>query len=238
MGNRSPATTRPALSSGASSGRRERRRAGDFFLRDPGDNPVLVERRGRRVNPSCAERKRWRRSCRGKRGIVVAGMHGKTTTSAMTAHVLREGGLHPSHYVGAEIPLLGSNAHWDRARRIFRGGRGRERRHDSIFQTGAHAGFEHRGRASRFLRGPGGDRRRLFPTARSNHRLGLLLCGRSARGASLSRAPAFRFPSALRRKRIIAAPISTCRILRRFFAFTIAAKNWAKRCSTCPGATT
>jgi UDP-N-acetylmuramate--alanine ligase len=50
---------------------------------------------------------------RAKRGIVVAGMHGKTTTSAMAAHVLREGGLHPSHYVGAEIPILGTNAHWD-----------------------------------------------------------------------------------------------------------------------------
>src|SRR4029077_9540962 len=50
---------------------------------------------------------------RGKRGILVAGMHGKTTTSAMTAHVLRESGLHPSHYVGAEIPILGANAHWD-----------------------------------------------------------------------------------------------------------------------------
>ena len=49
----------------------------------------------------------------GKRGIIIAGMHGKTTTSAMTAHVLREGGLHPSHYVGAEIPILGQNAHWD-----------------------------------------------------------------------------------------------------------------------------
>jgi UDP-N-acetylmuramate--L-alanine ligase/UDP-N-acetylenolpyruvoylglucosamine reductase len=48
-----------------------------------------------------------------KRGIVIAGMHGKTTTSAMTAHVLREGGLRPSHYVGAEIPILGTNAHWD-----------------------------------------------------------------------------------------------------------------------------
>jgi UDP-N-acetylmuramate--alanine ligase len=48
-----------------------------------------------------------------KKGIVVAGMHGKTTTSSMCAHVLREAGLHPSHYVGAEIPLLGSNAHWD-----------------------------------------------------------------------------------------------------------------------------
>src|SRR5499425_1457980 len=49
----------------------------------------------------------------GKRGIVIAGMHGKTTTAAMAAHVLREGGLHPSHYVGAEIPILGTNAHWD-----------------------------------------------------------------------------------------------------------------------------
>src|SRR5205807_3691881 len=49
----------------------------------------------------------------GKRGILVVGMHGKTTTSAMTAFVLREGGLHPSHYVGAEIPILGTNAHWD-----------------------------------------------------------------------------------------------------------------------------
>jgi UDP-N-acetylmuramate--alanine ligase len=55
----------------------------------------------------------------GKRGIVVAGMHGKTTTSAMIAHVLREGGLHPSHYVGAEIPILGTNAHWDKRGEYF-----------------------------------------------------------------------------------------------------------------------
>lgn len=48
-----------------------------------------------------------------KKGIVVSGAHGKTTTSAMTAHVLRSGGLKPSHYVGAEIPILGTNARWD-----------------------------------------------------------------------------------------------------------------------------
>jgi len=47
-----------------------------------------------------------------KTGILVCGMHGKTTTTAMAAHVLRQGGLDPSHYVGAEIPLLGTNAHW------------------------------------------------------------------------------------------------------------------------------
>jgi UDP-N-acetylmuramate--alanine ligase len=48
-----------------------------------------------------------------RRGILIAGMHGKTTTSAMAAHVLRAGGLRPSHYVGAEIPILGTNAHWE-----------------------------------------------------------------------------------------------------------------------------
>ncbi len=48
-----------------------------------------------------------------KKGIVVAGTHGKTTTSALAAHVLRVAGRRPSHYVGAEIPILGSNACWD-----------------------------------------------------------------------------------------------------------------------------
>ncbi len=48
-----------------------------------------------------------------KKGVVIAGTHGKTTTSSMCAHVLRLGGLQPSHYVGAEIPILGTNAHWD-----------------------------------------------------------------------------------------------------------------------------
>src|SRR5205807_6457149 len=54
-----------------------------------------------------------------KMGIFIVDMHGKTTTSAMTAHVLREGGLHPSHYVGAEIPILGTNAHWDTRGEFF-----------------------------------------------------------------------------------------------------------------------
>ncbi len=47
-----------------------------------------------------------------RKGIVISGTHGKTTTSSMTAHVLREAGIKPSHYVGAEIPILGSNAKW------------------------------------------------------------------------------------------------------------------------------
>lgn len=48
-----------------------------------------------------------------KKGIVVAGTHGKTTTSSLSAHLLRQGRLRPCHYVGAEIPVLGANAHWN-----------------------------------------------------------------------------------------------------------------------------
>jgi UDP-N-acetylmuramate--alanine ligase len=47
-----------------------------------------------------------------KKGIVVSGTHGKTTTSSMVAHALREAAMQPSHYVGAEIPVLGANAKW------------------------------------------------------------------------------------------------------------------------------
>jgi UDP-N-acetylmuramate--alanine ligase len=47
-----------------------------------------------------------------RKGIIISGTHGKTTTSSMTAHVLREAGHKPSHYVGAEIPILGANAKW------------------------------------------------------------------------------------------------------------------------------
>jgi UDP-N-acetylmuramate--alanine ligase len=76
------------------------------------DNPILVSARDS-GKPIVRRAEALAAIMRGKHGILIAGMHGKTTTSAMTAHVLREGGLHPSHYVGAEIPILGTNAHWD-----------------------------------------------------------------------------------------------------------------------------
>ncbi len=76
------------------------------------DNPILVAARAHKI-PTIRRAEALAAIMLGKRGIIIAGMHGKTTTTAMTAHVLRGGGLHPSHYVGAEIPILGSNAHWD-----------------------------------------------------------------------------------------------------------------------------
>jgi UDP-N-acetylmuramate--L-alanine ligase/UDP-N-acetylenolpyruvoylglucosamine reductase len=76
------------------------------------DNPILVSAHDS-GKPAVRRAEALAAIMQGKRGIIIAGMHGKTTTSAMTAHVLREAGLHPSYYVGAEIPILGSNAHWD-----------------------------------------------------------------------------------------------------------------------------
>ena len=45
-----------------------------------------------------------------KEAIVVAGAHGKTTTAAMIAFVLRATGRDPSWIVGGEVPQLGANA--------------------------------------------------------------------------------------------------------------------------------
>src|SRR4051812_32785262 len=82
------------------------------------DNPIVLTARSSK-KPLFRRAEAVAAIMQAKRGIVIAGMHGKTTTSAMTAHVLREGGLHPSHYVGAEIPILGTNAYWDQRGEYF-----------------------------------------------------------------------------------------------------------------------
>ncbi len=46
----------------------------------------------------------------GRTGIAVAGTHGKSTTSAMIAHVLAECGLDPTFIVGAVLTNYGTNA--------------------------------------------------------------------------------------------------------------------------------
>jgi UDP-N-acetylmuramate--alanine ligase len=45
-----------------------------------------------------------------RRAIVVAGAHGKTTTSGMIAYCLDRLGLDPAFLIGGEIPQLGGNA--------------------------------------------------------------------------------------------------------------------------------
>jgi UDP-N-acetylmuramate--alanine ligase len=47
-----------------------------------------------------------------KSAYIVAGSHGKTTASSMLTYVLRQADQNPSHYIGAQVPLLGANAAW------------------------------------------------------------------------------------------------------------------------------
>jgi UDP-N-acetylmuramate--alanine ligase len=45
-----------------------------------------------------------------RRGIAVAGAHGKTTTSSMIALVMEQSGMDPTYLIGGEIMNIGSNA--------------------------------------------------------------------------------------------------------------------------------
>jgi len=44
-------------------------------------------------------------------GIAVAGAHGKTTTTALVALILRKGAMDPSFAIGADVDVLNGNAH-------------------------------------------------------------------------------------------------------------------------------
>jgi UDP-N-acetylmuramate--alanine ligase len=48
-----------------------------------------------------------------RRGVGVAGTHGKTTTSSMLALVLVEAGLRPSFLIGGQLNEIGTGAVWD-----------------------------------------------------------------------------------------------------------------------------
>jgi len=75
-------------------------------------NPCLA--RARELNISCLLRAECLAAIlHTKSGVIVSGTHGKTTTSAMTSYLLRQADQSPTHYVGAEIPILGTNAYWD-----------------------------------------------------------------------------------------------------------------------------
>jgi UDP-N-acetylmuramate--alanine ligase len=50
--------------------------------------------------------------CATRRTVAVSGTHGKTTTTAMLAVVLRAAGMEPSFIVGGEVNGLGSGAAW------------------------------------------------------------------------------------------------------------------------------
>ncbi len=90
--------------------------------RDPPPDLVVVGnaiRRGNVEAVAAAERDLPRASMsgalrehflRGRRAVVVAGTHGKTTTSSIVAHVLHEAGLEPGFFIGGIPKNFGAGA--------------------------------------------------------------------------------------------------------------------------------
>lgn len=72
-------------------------------------HPEIEEARRRRI-PVLKYAEILGRLMAGRRGIAVAGTHGKTTTTAMIAHVLIHEGLDPTMVVGGNIPALGGTS--------------------------------------------------------------------------------------------------------------------------------
>lgn len=72
-------------------------------------DPELVEARGRGLRVLKYSQLLGLLMSR-KTGIAVAGTHGKSTTTAMIAYVLREAGLDPSFVIGAGVEQLGGGS--------------------------------------------------------------------------------------------------------------------------------
>ncbi len=73
------------------------------------DNPELMEARAQRI-PIVPRAEMLAELMRFRRGIAVAGTHGKTTTTSLLASVLAEGGLDPTFVIGGQLLAAGANA--------------------------------------------------------------------------------------------------------------------------------
>jgi UDP-N-acetylmuramate--alanine ligase len=80
----------------------------------PKTNPELLEA-GRRSIPVIPRAAALAWILEGSRSVAVAGTHGKTTTTSMTAHALEELGENPTALVGGELNDIGSNVAFGRA---------------------------------------------------------------------------------------------------------------------------
>ncbi|HEV8694028.1 MAG TPA: UDP-N-acetylmuramate--L-alanine ligase [Lysobacter sp.] len=73
------------------------------------DNPELMEARAQRI-PIVPRAEMLAELMRFKRGIAVAGTHGKTTTTSLLASVLGEGEIDPTFVIGGQLLAAGANA--------------------------------------------------------------------------------------------------------------------------------
>lgn len=74
-----------------------------------GDNPEVLAARVARI-PVVARALMLAELMRLRRGIAVAGTHGKTTTTSLVASVLAGGGLDPTFVIGGRLNSAGANA--------------------------------------------------------------------------------------------------------------------------------
>ena len=73
------------------------------------DNPELLAAEVRRI-PVVPRAEMLGELMRFRRGIAVAGSHGKTTTTSLTASVLAEAGYDPTFVIGGQLLSAGANA--------------------------------------------------------------------------------------------------------------------------------
>jgi UDP-N-acetylmuramate--alanine ligase len=73
------------------------------------DNPELLAARAQRI-PVVPRAEMLAELMRFRRGIAVAGTHGKTTTTSLIASVLSEGGMDPTFVIGGQLLSAGANA--------------------------------------------------------------------------------------------------------------------------------
>lgn len=78
----------------------------------PATNPEVVEARRLGI-PVHRRAEALRALVATRRGIAVAGSHGKTTTSSMLALVLRGAGWRPTFVIGGDVNEVGTNAAYD-----------------------------------------------------------------------------------------------------------------------------
>jgi UDP-N-acetylmuramate--alanine ligase len=73
------------------------------------DNPEVIEARSRKI-PVVPRAQMLAELMRLKQGIAIAGTHGKTTTTSLTASILEAAGLDPTFVIGGKLHAAGSNA--------------------------------------------------------------------------------------------------------------------------------
>jgi UDP-N-acetylmuramate--alanine ligase len=74
-----------------------------------GDNPEVIAARARRV-PVVPRAVMLAELMRLKKGIAIAGTHGKTTTTSLVASVLAAAGLDPTFVIGGRLASAGANS--------------------------------------------------------------------------------------------------------------------------------